>query len=428
MQQESFCWTQDGIAGLGDCPAVLWSNYPQMIDPSAQKTRALCKRKPRDAPFDRVKLTKKFVSVIKRLDRKLWPSHRVALEPGMAEALVKRSLLVADVGAAEGPEDRWLGVKHLTRFLTFEPNPRSETSQDDRTVCLPIGLWSSKTRKTLHLTEHPDSASLYPANEEVFRDFLVKDGMATAGTLEIALDTLDNVLVAHPELTPDFLKIDAEGADLEVLRGGVGTLERSVMGLRIETSLLELRQGAPSLWEMDAFLRERGFCLFHLGRVHWIRNNGLLGFTSQPQLIWGDAVYFLTRERLMARLVTLRSQERDAALARFVLMLLCHGVHDYAVEVVEAAEVANLVTSSFAASLKAAVINSADRSILYFLWSSVGLSFALSAYLVCWPAPSARLRAKYYVKQRAGRLFYDLWRWAARGGRPNNACIEDPFV
>jgi hypothetical protein len=200
------------------------------------------------------------------------------------------------------------------------------------------------------------------------------------------------------------------------------------MGVRVETMLMELRCGAPMLWDFDAYLRERGFMLFHLSRVYFIRNNGLHGFTSQPQLTWGDAVYFLRREEFLRRLSALPSEERDSALVRFIVILLCHGVHDYAIEVLDAAEEANLVTPSFGSSLKEAVIQSADTSIAYFLRSSVGLAFALVVYLGCSPVPSARLRAMYYVKQRAGRLFHELWRWAARAGLPHNASIEDPFV
>jgi hypothetical protein len=87
-----------------------------------------------------------------------------------------------------------------------------------------------------------------------------------------------------------------------------------------------------------------------------------------------------------------------------------------------------LVSPPLAASVKAAVAKSADTSIGYFLWSAVGMGFSLAVYLGCWLVPSARLRAMYYVKQRAGRLFYDLWRWAALAGVPHNACIDDPFV
>jgi FkbM family methyltransferase len=375
-----------------------------------------------------MKLVPKLVTALKEFDRKLWPSHRVVLQPGMADLLTKRNLIVADVGVADGPEERWLGIGNYTRYLTFDPNPRQETSQDSRTVCLPIGLWSSKTRKVLYLNEHPDSSSLYRFNEAVIRDFVTGQGIRMTGTAEIELDTLDNCLAARPELSPDFLKIDTEGADLEVLRGAEGALKRCVMGVRVEASLMELRCGGPMLWDFDSHLRKRGFMLFHLSRVYFIRNNGLHGFTSQPQLAWGDAVYLLRREELLDRLAALPGQERDSALVRFIVILLCHGVHDYAIEVIEAAEAAKLVAPSFASSVKAAVIKSADTSVGYFFRLSVGLGFALVVYLGCWPVPNARLRAMYYVKQRAGRFFHELWRWAARAGRPHNACIEDPFV
>ena len=375
-----------------------------------------------------MKLVAKLVTALKEFDRKVLPAHRVVLGPAMAEALTKRNLMVGDVGVADGPEERWLGVGNCTRYLTFDPKPREGVSPDIRTVCLPIGLWSSKTRKVLYLNEHPDSSSLYPFNDALLGDFLTKGGVRLVGTTEIELDTLDNCLAARPELSPDFLKVDTEGADLEVLRGADGTLRRSIMGVRVETSLMELRCGAPMLWDFDAFLRERGFMLFHLSRVYFIRNNGLHGFTSQPQLTWGDAVYFLRREELLRRLGALSREESESVLVRFVVILLCHGVHDYAIELVEAAEAAKLVAPSFAASVKESVTRSADTSVSYFLRSSVGLAFALVVYVVCWPVPSARLRAMYYVKQRAGRLFHELWRWAARAGRPHNACIEDPFV
>jgi hypothetical protein len=164
--------------------------------------------------------------------------------------------------------------------------------------------------------------------------------------------------------------------------------------------------------------------LFHLSRVYLVRNNGLHGHTSRPQISWGDSVYFLTRETLLGRLTGCAGKEREALLVRFVVLLLCHGIHDYAIEVLEAAETAKLVTPAFASSVKAAVVQSADTSAGYFLWSAVGLALSLAVYLGCWLIPSARLPAKYYFQQRAGRLFHELWLWTCR---PHPACVEDPF-
>ncbi len=373
-------------------------------------------------------LVSKLADSLKAFDRKVWPAHRVALEPAAADSLARRNLIVADVGSAEGPEERWLGIRKWIRFVNFEPNPRPDATQDEKTFSFPVGLWSSKTRRTLQITEHPDSSSLYPANMEVFNDFLSKEGMALAGTAEIELDTLDNCVSTRPELSPDFLKIDVEGADLEVLRGSQQALQSTVMGLRVETAWLELRRGGPLVAEINAFLLERGFVMFHLSRVHWIRNNALHGFTSQPQLIWGDAVYFLRREDFLKKLSQAPEKDRESLLVRFVVILLCHGVHDYAVEIVDAARAKGSISDSFAQSVKTSVIKSADRSVFYFVWSFVGLLFSLAVFLVCLPVPGARIRGRYYLKQRSGRLFHELWRWSALAGRPANSSLEDPFV
>jgi FkbM family methyltransferase len=352
----------------------------------------------------------------------------VALEPRVAEMMEHRNLIVADVGAADGPEERWLGILNWVRFLNFEPKPRPDAAQNERIVIFPIGLWSRTERLKLQVTAQEDSCSLYPANPEFFRDFLIQDALGTVNTVEIDVDTLDHCVSTRPDSPPDFLKVDVEGGDLEVLRGSEQALRGSVLGVRAETVWVEMRQGAPGIADIHAFLRERGFVLFQLSRVNWIRKNGLHGFSSEPQLIWGDAVFCLGKEPFLRRLKDETPANRGSLASRFVVILLCHGIHDYAIELVEAATAAGLLDAADANSLKNSIIASTDQSIWHLAWSSCGLAFALAIFLLCLPLPGARVRGRYYVKQRAGRLFYELSRWAARGGRPRPTCVEDPFV
>ena len=374
-------------------------------------------------------LVLKLAGLIKSIDRKVWPDHRVAISPDIAQTLRQHNLIVADVGSADGPEEIWLSLKQFIHFLTFEPNPRSAKPTDETNVTnFPIGLWSEKGRKTLYLTNHPDSASLLPINQPLFADYMVHKGMELAGATQIDLDTLDHLLAGKPELSPDFLKIDVEGAELDVLKGSQAALARSILGLRVETAFLELHLGAPLLWDIDVFLRERGFVLFHLGRNYFIRNNGLHGHTSEPQLIWGDAVYFLGREALLKRLAALNQEHQKAALAKFVVILVRHGVHDYAWDIVEAARAAGRIPREFADSLQALVKNSMDTSAWYFVKAVFGVVFALLILVASCPLAEPRKRAVYYVKQRVGRLGYALSRWAALQGRIPNSFLGDPFV
>src|SRR5579872_4962681 len=106
------------------------------------------------------------VATAKAIDRKYWPDHRVVITPEMAEVLGRSNLIVADVGSAEGPEERWLSLKDFIHFLTFEPNPRTlPTGGNLQVTNFPMGLWSGPGKRELHLAGHPDCSSLMRIND-----------------------------------------------------------------------------------------------------------------------------------------------------------------------------------------------------------------------------------------------------------------------
>ena len=55
-----------------------------------------------------------------------------------------------------------------------------------------------------------------------------------------------------------FLKIDSQGAELEILKGGVETLKRSAL-VQLETAVLPYNEGAPSLLEVLGYMQNNGF-------------------------------------------------------------------------------------------------------------------------------------------------------------------------
>ena len=73
-------------------------------------------------------------------------------------------------------------------------------------------------------------------------------------TLDITIPATESVLI---------LKLDVQGFELEVLRGGTQTLARTKV-IVLEINNHEGYKNAPTYYEIDAFLRERGFQLFDL--------------------------------------------------------------------------------------------------------------------------------------------------------------------
>jgi len=65
----------------------------------------------------------------------------------------------------------------------------------------------------------------------------------------------------------DFIKIDVQGYELEVLKGGKQTLAKAQVVL-IELSLIEINAGAPILDEALGFMRTAGFVAYDILEIH----------------------------------------------------------------------------------------------------------------------------------------------------------------
>jgi hypothetical protein len=78
------------------------------------------------------------------------------------------------------------------------------------------------------------------------------------GTLDSITNGIDTV---------DFIKIDVQGYELEVLKGGMRTLARA-QAILIELSLIEINEGAPLLDEALSFMRAAGFVAYDVLEIH----------------------------------------------------------------------------------------------------------------------------------------------------------------
>lgn len=173
-----------------------------------------------------------------------------------------RPTAIVDVGAnpIDGdPPYKAMLAAGLCEITGFEPQgpalARLDKSKGPRERYLPYALGDGSTR-TLHVCELEGMTSLLvpdPAHLALFNLFPIWGTVKCQ--IPVTTRKLDDIAeIAHL----DFLKMDAQGAEREVLAHGRAKLGDTVV-IQTEVSFVPLYQGQPVFGEMDLALRELGF-------------------------------------------------------------------------------------------------------------------------------------------------------------------------
>ena len=91
-----------------------------------------------------------------------------------------------------------------------------------------------KGKRHFYLTSFPPASSLLIPNKTL-ENFLVSDEHNIIGKKIISTHKLDDVLKDYE--ASDFIKIDAEGADFEILLGARKQMDKNCLGIQIEVNL-----------------------------------------------------------------------------------------------------------------------------------------------------------------------------------------------
>ncbi|HYI61143.1 MAG TPA: FkbM family methyltransferase [Acidimicrobiales bacterium] len=211
----------------------------------------------------------------KALDAARSALGRRALRHGVAPAREHRAMLadlqprhVLDVGANRGQFALEVcRSAPAAAVLSFEPLPAASAtfraifaeiaSVELRTVA----LGSATGPAVLHVAEADDSSSLLAISELQSTTF---PGTHEAETLDITTSTLDAEVEGYPLTEPALLKLDVQGAELEVIRGARATLDQ-VTWVYVECSFQAFYTGQPLAHEIVAELREHGLALTGIG-------------------------------------------------------------------------------------------------------------------------------------------------------------------
>jgi FkbM family methyltransferase len=176
-----------------------------------------------------------------------------------------RPAFIFDVGAYEGNWTRlarrvFPGVPVLMVEAQQSKRPFLEqVSGELEGVRFVQALLGSASGKAVSFFEMETGSSMFPENSNVPREMT-----------ELTTSTLDEI--AGEVAAPALLKIDVQGAELEVLEGAPQSLAACEV-VQLELALLPYNEGAPDLLEVLSYMREREFVPFDISGFS--RPNGI---------------------------------------------------------------------------------------------------------------------------------------------------------
>ncbi len=217
-----------------------------------------------------------FMQHLRRIVRKsLLHLYKALTHAGSVNYQNKGFIHLIDVGAIGDLPSPWFeNARFVKKLLRFEP--RESASQSPDIISLDCALGSRNEQRPFHIYQgnYSHGSSFYEPNREYVTanfDTLKHTGSpklaatwhqrsALLKTLTLQCKTLDTVLQElNLDYAFDFLKIDAQGAEHEILTGSERFLKEHCLGLQLELFRLPLYKGIKLKEEVIRFLDERGF-------------------------------------------------------------------------------------------------------------------------------------------------------------------------
>ena len=196
---------------------------------------------------------------------------------GLAALVESLDLVMVDLGARGGLDEDLHPVAWATRAIGFEADAvaceelnRVSPGPWRSVRFLPVALGGREESRTLFIPLNPVGASLLEHNSSLVDRFGHRELHEVSRTVEVRTVTLDAALAEDSTAHADYLKIDVEGAELEILESGRNVLERC-SAVKVECSFLEQRMQQPLIWEVCDHLRRRGFAIVDLRDMHYWR-------------------------------------------------------------------------------------------------------------------------------------------------------------
>lgn len=265
-----------------------------------------------------------------------------------AEKVLLDSLInTYEIGARGGAFQDFDDISGVVNYIGFEPDSAECTRLNELAAGAPrfreeeyhpVALGGRSGRQKLNLTRQPGCSSFLEADIELARFYNRSRWFEIDQSFELPTIQFSEFLQTTGRPNPDFIKIDVEGMELEIIEG-LGESIKDVLGMRVEVNYLAHRYEQTRFGELVSFMESHGFRVYRFLENHAWRTDSMYGEDyagpgqlkfSRGQLAHGDVLFFRCPYRLCSDQSITKTQAFKS-----VMILVSYGFFSHAKSVWE---------------------------------------------------------------------------------------------
>lgn len=182
------------------------------------------------------------------------------------ENLISKGLdinCVYDIGGWMGywTQEMSKGLLSNKEFIIFEANPYYYEALSKLGKKVFIDVLSDQKNIEIEFYDSPLSGeSYYKENTNYYKNDIPKKRIT---------NTLDNIIAQNNLNLPDFIKIDTQGSELDILKGGIKALDNAKV-VYIECPIINYNLGAPNIHQYLKFFDNHNFYPLNILENHYM--------------------------------------------------------------------------------------------------------------------------------------------------------------
>ena len=259
----------------------------------------------------------------------------------LPKTTLMKKLSLLDVGARSGVGYPWNNAKtENLNVILVEPDPEEVEllTQHHKGDILPYALWSEETDLTLNINNSPGTSSVLESNMPFLSQFDDSQRYELKHQIKMNTRTIDSLHNSGELADVDFMKMDVQGAEVEIMKGGLNFLKNNLVGLESEVLFTHLYHNQPLFSDIEVFIRqELGLELWDIRKTYWKYSQTRYKNPTKGRLVIGDALFLRPFLTLDSWLLSMNIDKAKSKLHMLITVTLAYGYLDYTNAILNAA-------------------------------------------------------------------------------------------